>query len=71
MSKEMPVFTILAKDKLALRTLAAYHLLCVELNLDSQALEVFKAMKEMSNWQKDNPELMKVSDHKHVPVSEV
>lgn len=66
---EMPVFIIKAKDKLSLRALAAYHLLCVEMELTNQAVEVFKAMIEMHEWQKDNADLMQMPDHKHVPVN--
>ena len=70
MNKEMPVFVIKAKDKLSLRTLAAYHLLCIEVGLDQQAEEVVKAMQEMSKWQKSHQYLMQMPNHKHVNVSE-
>lgn len=68
MVDKMPVFTILAKDKLALRTLAAYHLFCIEVGLMDQAIEVALAMREMHLWKEANPDLMKMPDHKHVPT---
>lgn len=71
MPKEMPVFTILAKDKLALRALSAYHLLCVEAGLQKQAHEVMLAMSEIHAWQKKNEDLMKMPDHKHIHAKEV
>lgn len=64
----MPVFVIKAKDKLALRTLAAYQDFCTELGLDEQANEVGKASDEMVDWRSRNPDQVKLPDHMHVPV---
>lgn len=68
--QKMPVFTLLGKDKLALVTLDAYRLSCLEEGLVEQAAEVTKAMNEMHDWQKENSKLMKMPDHKHVAVGD-
>lgn len=64
----MPVFTIKAKDYLALRTVDAYRAFCDELGLDEQAREVELAFAEMDEWRQRNPGEVKLPDHKHVPV---
>jgi hypothetical protein len=64
----MPVFTIKAKDKLALRAVDAYRVLCEGLGLDEQAREVERAYTEMAEWRQRNPGEIKLPDHKHVPA---
>jgi hypothetical protein len=64
----MPVFTIKAKDKLALKAVDAYRDLCLELGLYEQAAEVLLAYSEMSRWRDRNPDQVKLPDHAHVPV---
>jgi hypothetical protein len=64
----MPVFTLKAKDKLAIGTLAAYRNQCAAADLYDQAGEVGIAIAEMIDWANRNPHLMQWPDHKHVPV---
>jgi hypothetical protein len=64
----MPVFTIKAKDKLAVRAVEAYRRLCLELGLDAQADEVDKAIAEIVTWRKAHPDQVKLPDHPHVPT---
>jgi hypothetical protein len=64
----MPVFTIKAKDLLADDTLRAYYDLCAKNGLAEQAAEVLAARAEMREWQVRNVLLLKLPDHKHVPV---
>jgi hypothetical protein len=64
----MPVFTIKAKDKLALRAVDAYRILCERLGLNEQAREVERAYAEMAEWRQRNPGEIKLPDHKHVPA---
>ena len=70
MTNEMPVFILKGKDKLALSTINYYLNKCISARLTEQAKEVAKAYMEMRNWQDDNPEEMKLPDHKHIPVGE-
>lgn len=65
----MPVFTIKAKDRLALATVEAYRAICENAGLTEQASEVAKAWLEIRDWQRRNPERMQFPDHRHVPVS--
>lgn len=64
----MPVFTIKAKDRLAIAVIHAYQALCEDRGLPQQAAEVGKALTEMVQWQARNPEQMQMPDHPHVPV---
>ena len=66
----MPVFTIKAKDRLALDAIEAYRRACLSFGLSDQAAEVGKAMREIEDWQKRNPNAVKYPDHKHVPVTD-
>lgn len=66
--EDMPVFVIKGKDMLASQTIAHYRNLCSMYGLDSQAIEVQRALDEMYAWQERNPELMGAPDHPHVPV---
>ncbi len=65
----MPVFTIKAKDKLAIRAVEAYRRLCLELGLNAQADEVDKALDEIVAWREAHPDQVKLPDHPHVPAS--
>ena len=64
----MPVFTIKAKDRLALSALIAYRELCRAANLFDQTLEVGSAINEMRAWRDANPDMIKDPDHNHVPT---
>jgi hypothetical protein len=66
----MPVFTIKAKDNLALRAVDAYRALCVKEGLTEQAEQVVEAYAEMVSWRLHHPDLCHQSDHKHVAVFE-
>lgn len=64
----MPVFTLKAKDKLALDVIRAYQVACDDEGLDAQADEVGKAIAEFEAWQGRNPGRLQLPDHSHVPV---
>lgn len=64
----MPVFTIKAKDNLALGAVAAYRRLCNEHGLTEQGAEVAKAIDEISDWRARHPDRWKMPDDKHVPA---
>lgn len=64
----MPVFTLLAKDMLALDTVEAYRELCSSARLHDQADEVRKAWREMFEWRRRHPDAVKMPDHPHVPA---
>lgn len=64
----MPVFTIKAKDALAIPTLCAYRRECLDHGLAHQADETSKAITEMRAWQRRNIALTKLPDHKHRPA---
>jgi len=64
----MPVFVIKAKDALAPEAVAAYLALCRGYGLGDQAVEVEKALTEIEGWQARNEDLLKLPDHKHIPV---
>ncbi len=66
----MPVFTIKAKDRLAIHAIEAYQRLCQNLGLEGQAAEVAKAIREMVLWRRRNPELVQMPDHRHVPAGQ-
>lgn len=65
----MPVFTIQAKDKLAVGALVDYKKLCLAADLHDQAAEVDEAIREMVAWADRNPRAMKWPDHDHVPAT--
>jgi len=65
----MPVFTIKAKDKLAVAAIYAYRDLCFKHGLGPQALEVEKAIAEMRDWRRHNRGHVAMPDHQHVPVA--
>jgi hypothetical protein len=66
----MPVFTLKAKDDLALPTMRDYWHRCQRAGLTEQAAEVQKAIIEAFNWRSAHREQCQLPDHKHVPVSE-
>ena len=66
----MPVFKLLGKDQLAPDAVAAYHNLCVAAGLGDQANQVWLALGEIAQWQTQHPDLVKLPDHKHVPVTD-
>lgn len=65
----MPVFTIKAKDRLAIAAVGAYRDLCVDEGLDNQAEEVGKAIDEMVAWRYEHEDLVQSPDHEHVPAA--
>lgn len=67
----MPVFSLLAQDRLALQAMNAYHSACIEHGLIDQAEQVRKAMHEFHGWRQRNPARMKLPDHEHVPARQV
>lgn len=67
--EDMPTFTIKGKDILALPVIKNYMQMCIVLRLHDQANEVRDAIREIHEWQDANRDLVKVPDHKHVPVS--
>ena len=70
-SDPMPVFTIQAKDRLAVAALVAYQALCDEWRLPRQAEEVEKAIDEMVAWRQRNPQQVKMPDRTHVPAMSI
>jgi hypothetical protein len=66
----MPVFTIKAKDALAVAAITAYRDLCTQHHLDDQAEQVQLALDEIGAWQRTHGDEMKLPDHKHVPAGE-
>jgi hypothetical protein len=66
----MPVFVLKGKDALALATIAAYRQECFDSRLFEQAQQVNLAYREMASWQNRHRDLIKLPDHKHVPVGE-
>jgi hypothetical protein len=69
MTDPMPVFTIKAKDLLAIEAIGAYAELCRENGLEWQAAEVDKAIAEMGAWQRRNWSQMNLPQHAHVPAT--
>lgn len=67
-AQQQPVFVLKSTDALSLPTIEAYRRECVRRRLDDQARQVTAAFLEMAAWQARNPELIKLPDHKHVPV---
>jgi len=65
----MPVFTIQAKHRLAVRAVRAYRDFCLDAGLTAQAAQVQRAIDEMREWRHQNKELIKDPDHEHVPAS--
>ncbi len=63
----MPVFTIKAKDALALEAVTAYRDLCTKYGLHGQASEVQLALNELELWQQDHEDELQLPDHAHVP----
>lgn len=68
-NESMPVFTIKAKDLLAIDVIDAYIALCYHRSLNEQAAEVWKAREEIRVWQEANPERLQLPDHPHIPVA--
>lgn len=64
----MPVFTIKAKDALALDAVGHYEWLCRKAGLTEQAAEVRKAINEMDDWRVRNASAVQMPDHPHVPA---
>lgn len=64
----MPVFTIKAKDRLALGPIRVYRDLCRAAGLNAQAEQVNKAINEFIEWREQNPDAIKNPDHVHVPA---
>lgn len=69
MTDNMPVFTIKAKDVLAIKVIEFYAECCRDLGLTQQVAEVKYARTEMAIWRGMNPELIKAPTHKHVDVT--
>jgi len=67
---DMPKFTILAQDMLAVEAVEAYAGLCREHGLHWQAEQVDKAIAEIRQWQWRNRDRLKAPDHAHVPAGE-
>jgi hypothetical protein len=67
-SDPMPVFTIKARDALAVPTLRAYEEECLLHGLDDQAFQVRQARVEISLWQQRNINETKLPDHVHKPA---
>lgn len=66
----MPVFVLKGKDALAPGTIAYYGRECGKHHgLHEQAEQVELAYQEMAGWQRRNPDLVALPDHKHVPVT--
>jgi hypothetical protein len=65
----MPVFTIKAKDRLAVHAVTYYRHLCATYGLDEQGEEVCKVIAEMLAWRRRNPHLVHMPDHAHVPAT--
>lgn len=66
----MPLFTIKAKDKLAVLAVEHYAQLCREHGLSEQAVEVDRAADELIDWRERNPGQVKLPDHPHVPAAQ-
>lgn len=62
----MPVFILKGQDRLALAAILDAQVLVV---LHAQAQEVQKAMEKMTLWQEDNPQRMKLPDHRNNSVT--
>jgi hypothetical protein len=65
----MPVFTLKAKDELAVGIVAAYQTACRARGLHRQADEVQKAIEELVDWRARHTDLVKLPDHEHVPAT--
>jgi hypothetical protein len=70
MPKKMPVFVLKAQDELAIPTILFYMRSLEKFGLMDQSAEVSKALDEFKEWEQENPDKMKMPDHKHVPASE-
>jgi hypothetical protein len=66
--KSEPVFTIKAKDNLAVAIVRSYLLFCEVRGLEKQADEVAKALLEIEEWRAANPSKLKWPDHMHKPA---
>ncbi len=66
----LPVFTIKAKDALAVEAVAAYRDLCTKYGLFEQANQVQLALEEIRAWQQDHEDDLRLPDHVHVPAGE-
>jgi hypothetical protein len=66
----MPVFVLKAKDALAVWPIEDYRRECVRHGLIDQAEQVQLAIDEIKAWQAAHWDLVKLPDHKHVPVGE-
>lgn len=62
----MPVFVFQAKDALSMAGLTAYYSKCLIAGLRDHAAEVNKAMQDFREWQRRNPDRMKLPDKQHV-----
>jgi hypothetical protein len=65
---DMPRFTVLAQDALALDVLRFYIDECHRRGLHRQAEQVVQAHAEMADWRKRHPDRIKNPDHTHRPV---
>ena len=65
----MPVFTIKAKDALAVKVIGFYHDECDRYGLHEQAAQVDLALDEIVRWQADHPNEVRLPSHKHVPAT--
>ena len=66
----MPVFTIKARDDLAIQAVRGYRDLCIYYGLDEQAKQVELALEEIIRWRYDHPRECKWPDHDHVPAGD-
>jgi hypothetical protein len=66
----VPVFTLLAKDQLAVDTVAYYQQQCRTHGLTGQAAQVGLALDEFAAWRQRHPDLVKVPDHRHQAVTD-
>jgi hypothetical protein len=62
----IPVFTIKAKDALAIEAIREYQAICRSRGLFEQAEQVELAIREMVEWRRENLTLLKMPDHEHV-----
>lgn len=70
MARQMPTFTLLAKDDLSMAAVRAYRFACQAAGLDDQVVEVDEALEEFETWRLHNPDKCKLPDHKHVPAGD-
>lgn len=65
---DMPVFVLLAKDRLSRYPVREYYDTLMSRGLLKQAREVLAALIEWEEWQEANGDKLTTPDHVHVPV---